>query len=122
MAEWISVEDRLPKWENREDSQSYYVYLENSFWAKHAIWLYVGNGEWYRDDIDRIETDAVTHWMPLLPPPDAISIEVHGTDKFIRIVNGTRSYIIVDDDGTEVEVTQDEFFGNQPADAGLEKG
>ena len=109
MAEWISVDDRLPKWENREDSQSYYVYLENSFWVKHAVWLYVGNGKWYREDIDSIETGAVTHWLPLhdSPDPTFLSMDLSAANGWHEIALG---------DSAEVEVTQDEFFGNnQPA-------
>jgi DNA-directed RNA polymerase subunit RPC12/RpoP len=67
---WVSVKTALPKHEGREDNKSYYVYLDDHFGCRYAVWLYLGNGEWWREDIDRIETTAVTHWRHLPEPPE----------------------------------------------------
>lgn len=69
--DWISVEDRLPEWKNKEDCKSYYVYLDESFGCRYAVWVYIGEGIWWREDIDITETEAVTHWMPLPEPPES---------------------------------------------------
>jgi hypothetical protein len=64
MSEWISVEERLP--ERGELVQ---------FWnAGRERWDYgncydVEDG-WWGSTLSMERTRAVTHWMPLPPPPD----------------------------------------------------
>jgi hypothetical protein len=57
LPEWISVEDRFP-----EDKGCYWCYLPNEKYIKQAVIYYWPN---YGFNIS-----SVTHWMPLLEPPN----------------------------------------------------
>ena len=64
---WISVEDRLPD-EPIADKDgwleyaSYSVYLDRTFGFKYGYWVYVGDGEWWREDTDdTTDSKHVTH-------------------------------------------------------------
>lgn len=71
MTKWISVKEGLPEEPKENDPyrKSYLVYLNKSFGCKYATWVYLGDGEWWWEELDETLTDAVTHWMPLPEPP-----------------------------------------------------
>jgi hypothetical protein len=72
---WISVKHRLPPEPKSTDiyRKTYYVYLDETFGCRYATWVYVGNGKWWREDIDAIETESVTHWSLPSPPSNTVA-------------------------------------------------
>lgn len=52
---WINVNDRLP-----DDNKHYLTYSSDFDGNKYRI-ITMNNGKFY---------SAVTHWMPLVPPPE----------------------------------------------------
>lgn len=58
---WVSVKDTLPK-------EHEWIYLGNS---KHQLttWGIFLNGKFVNPDLNYMEIDLVTHWMPLPEPP-----------------------------------------------------
>ena len=78
MSEWISINDRLPK---EGEHVLGYIHCSKSY---ASVSLYVDNGNYFNptetwwivlDDIDQIEIDDVSHWMPLPTPPEGPNIK-----------------------------------------------
>lgn len=60
MSEWISVKERLPERRRRVLCWLSYPDIEEIIVENQ----YYGNGMW------TVESEAVTHWMPLPEPPE----------------------------------------------------
>lgn len=96
MAEWISVNDRLPEesantpvnivWKNTNPAP-YYADIKNKPFVGTAYYF---NGKWWwfspvcedyleeygRSDADKVyECIAITHWMPIHAPPEVEKLE-----------------------------------------------
>lgn len=67
--EWIEIEKKLPAEGERVLASSYDEELKGSF---ILIARRVGKDVWYEDTypLSIIKNGRVTHWAPLLPPPN----------------------------------------------------
>lgn len=73
MAEWISVNDRLPSRDGLADDETEYVLVAEFFNITENHYVSIcgydkdGWSEW--DSFGRVRPKQITHWMPLPEPP-----------------------------------------------------